>query len=333
MFADGLFERARASGAGNRGVGFAAALVLSIAVGCAPPPPTEDVRDPSPAETRSLAPASWLRPDAVDVAYGAEAGCGPGAPSHEPCLGSQTMDVYRPRGGVSRGTLVVVHGGGFIAGDKVDVGALGPFLHQTLRGWGVVVVNYRLARAAQGVNMFPTALRDVGQAVTWLRQRGGTVGLDPHRIVIAGHSAGGTLAALLGVAANAPRLEFGGLPTVDAWVSVAGILDPGAGPASRMWLAYWAGPWAPSWSAAAPATWIDRSDPPGWIVHGDSDGFVEVDNARRMVDAGLRAGHPGLSLEIVDRWSGGAPQQSGNRSHSPLGGANLAALESWLDAR
>jgi acetyl esterase/lipase len=261
------------------------------------------------------------------------AGCGAGSPTHEPCLGSQTVDVYLPRGSVSRGTLLLIHGGGFVSGDKRDLTGLGPLLHQTDRGWGVVVVNYRLARVGQGVHPFPTALQDVADAVRWVRDHGRSVGLDPARVVAAGHSAGGTLAALLGVAWNAPRAEYAGVPRVDGWVSVAGILEPSSGAMSRSWFGLWAGPWAPSWYAAAPATWIDPTDPPGWIIHGDRDRFVEPENARRMIDAARRTGSGSVSLDVVDRWHGGAAQPEAHRSHSPMGGANLAALESWLDAR
>ena len=64
-----------------------------------------------------------------------------------------------------------------------------------LAGFAVAAVNYRLS----GEVRFPAQLHDVKAAVRWLRANADDLALDGDRIVACGESAGGHLAALLGL--------------------------------------------------------------------------------------------------------------------------------------
>jgi acetyl esterase len=67
-----------------------------------------------------------------------------------------------------------------------------------------VSVDYRLAPEHQ----FPTAVHDAWDALEWLAARGGTLGIDTHRLAVAGDSAGGTLAAVCAILAKQAGLSL-----------------------------------------------------------------------------------------------------------------------------
>ncbi len=104
------------------------------------------------------------------------------------------LDVYAPRKKkLPAPVLVFIHGGNWNTGDK----RLYRFFGSRLARKGVVAVaiNYRLSPQADYAGMALDATR----AVAWVEQKISTFGGDPDRIFVAGHSAGGHLAALLAV--------------------------------------------------------------------------------------------------------------------------------------
>jgi len=63
------------------------------------------------------------------------------------------------------------------------------------RGYVTATVSYRLS----GEALYPAAIYDVKSSVRWLRTHADSYQIDSHKIVIAGASAGGQIAALVGV--------------------------------------------------------------------------------------------------------------------------------------
>ena len=199
--------------------------------------------------------------DFSDVAYGPERGCRSG--SDELCGGSQELDIYRVRAGGNRGTLVWIHGGGYVTGDKYPLGNIGNIKRQLHRGYSIVSINYRLApierlangdpvlvRAgpigwpfpqSKGENGFRLAMEDVAAALNWVQTRGPTYGLSTGTVAVMGFSAGGTMAALAGMAANSSDPVFSTLPTVDGWVAVSAPLDWDSFADGARWGALWMG--------------------------------------------------------------------------------------------
>jgi acetyl esterase len=105
--------------------------------------------------------------------------------------------VYRPETGGVHPTIVFFHGGGFVIGDldthddhcrqlAADVGAV------------VLSVDYRLAPE----HPFPAAFEDCLAATRWAAEHVGELGGDASRLVVAGDSAGGNLAAAVALAAK-----------------------------------------------------------------------------------------------------------------------------------
>lgn len=107
---------------------------------------------------------------------------------------AQTLDVFhaKPRGdGALSPVLVFIHGGWWRAQDKSDHSFLAPaFTHA---GVPVVVPNYSLAPKVS----VDTIALEVTRAIAWVWQHAASLGGDAKRIVVAGHSAGGHLAAMM----------------------------------------------------------------------------------------------------------------------------------------
>ncbi len=111
------------------------------------------------------------------------------------------LDVYRPAGPAALPAVLLVHGGGWLAGDRLMER---PFAKQlAARGYVVVPVSYRLGTPGR----FPAPVHDLKAAVRWLRAHAAEHGIDPRRIGVIGGSAGGTLALLLGASNGLPELE------------------------------------------------------------------------------------------------------------------------------
>lgn len=104
-------------------------------------------------------------------------------------------DVYRTRSGDTPSPVVIwIHGGALISGtrtwfpeDKRDL-----YLHA---GYTVVSIDYRLAPETK----LPFIIEDVRDAFTWVREQGPKLfNIDPHRLGVVGHSAGGYLTLMSG---------------------------------------------------------------------------------------------------------------------------------------
>ena len=112
----------------------------------------------------------------LDVAYGADPG--------------ETLDVFttaRPNAPV----LVFIHGGWWRSLDKRDHSFVAPAFTQA--GAMVVVPNYALCPSVT----IETIVLQMVAALVWVHKHAARYGGDPGRIVVAGHSAGGHLAAML----------------------------------------------------------------------------------------------------------------------------------------
>jgi len=107
--------------------------------------------------------------------------------------GRLRIRLYRPAGSVARllPTILYFHGGGWTIGSlEAYDGPCRFFCSRT--GCAVMAVDYRLAPE----NKFPAAVEDAVGAYRWLAGEAVGLGIDPARIVLAGDSAGGNLAAV-----------------------------------------------------------------------------------------------------------------------------------------
>ena len=108
--------------------------------------------------------------------------------------GALRADIYVPKTEESRPAVLVVHGGGWIGGNRRQLGWIARLLAK--QGFVAMAINYRLAP----MHKFPAQLDDCRDAVKWLQENAETYHIDEKRIAAWGYSAGGHLAALLAVA-------------------------------------------------------------------------------------------------------------------------------------
>jgi len=202
------------------------------------------------------------------------------------------LDIYVPgKNTVKRPVVIWFHGGGWRKGDK---NSAMDNMDETVREmiqkkYTIVSVNYRYS----STDKFPAQIQDCYQAVEFIYEHAAEYNLDRSRIAVMGFSAGGHLAALLGLSndnkindfypkAQSPRfkvkliIDYYGISDL-VTLTGPGATDPhigvtlltGASAADRPDLS----------RKASPIQYIDKNDPPCLIFHGDRDEAVSLDQS------------------------------------------------------
>jgi len=190
-----------------------------------------------------------------------------------------------------RAVIVSLHGGSWQHGDKSNLTWRSICQWFASEGFVAVSVNYRLAPEFT----FPAQLDDVQDAVRWLRDPAQVTryNIDPARIGAFGGSAGGNLAALLGVTGSgswatgarvAAVAELSGpadlrdpIPTTDSYsqdFAAVQLQYTGCATFTDCDAA----------AAASPVTQVDDSDPPFFVAHS-SEEFIPISQAQDFVRA------------------------------------------------
>ncbi|MDY7394267.1 alpha/beta hydrolase [Aureibaculum sp. 2210JD6-5] len=83
----------------------------------------------------------------------------------------QKYDIYLPKGRTSKSTkvFILVHGGGWIEGDKNDMNAFIPELQKESPNHAIVNINYRLA--SEGNSPFPMQIDDIKAIIADLKSK------------------------------------------------------------------------------------------------------------------------------------------------------------------
>ena len=201
-------------------------------------------------------------------------------------------DLYRPEGSTvpTRTAVVLVHGGGWIVGDRhMMEGIASQF---AAKGFLAVAVEYRLVREAH----WPAQLDDVTAAVRWTADNAARLGIDADRIVLAGGSAGGHLALMAAASLRAK-------PRVAAVLSLfaASELTVDPTPAKGQFnAALLLGPDANEavLRAASPLHQITADFPPVFLLHGARDWMIDPAASLRVYEKLVGLGVP-AELHIV----------------------------------
>lgn len=114
-------------------------------------------------------------------------------------LNAHHLDFYPLESNQPAPLIVWTHGGAWRGGSKDGVSAI----RMREKGWAIASVEYRLSGEAP----FPAMIHDIKAAIRYLRANAKKLNIDPNRFVIAGDSAGGHLAALVGLSNGDSYLE------------------------------------------------------------------------------------------------------------------------------
>ncbi len=221
---------------------------------------------------------------------------------------SLKLDLHFPLNAEGSCLVVWIHGGGWHKGSKNSCALKWLVEH----GYTVASISYRLTDKAT----FPAQIHDCKAAVRWLRANANKYGFSTDKIAVAGSSAGGHLAALLGTSGGVKELEgtvgdhLDQSSRVDAVIDFYGATDfvlrsktqphranekgsvvyllLGGGANEKVDLA----------KQASAVYHISKDDPPFLVFHGNKDKTVLLDQSQRIHEAYEAAGLP-IDLHVL----------------------------------
>jgi len=206
------------------------------------------------------------------------------------------MDVYyAPKDNKPLPLMINIHGGGWNHGTKEQQGG---FAFWFKNNFAVANVEYRLTPKATA----PAAIEDIRCALMYMVTHAKEFNIDVNRIVICGGSAGAHLALMAGLLQKDHRFDnncttsndFAIAAIIDQY-GIADVWDWAYGPNIRSKSATnWLGKYAKDSVFAAsvsPITYVKKTSPPTFIVHGDADPVVPYQESvtlhKKMMEAGV----------------------------------------------
>jgi acetyl esterase/lipase len=251
---------------------------------------------------------------AKDVSYGTAEGA------------ALLLDVYQPSAqGFSgkRPGVLLVHGGGWMGGDKAAYTPIGKELAD--KGYVAFAINYRLAPQFH----YPAQLDDVQRAVRWVRAHADAYNVDPNRLGALGDSAGGHLVSFLGtrdtrdnsdaaLAAYSSRVQC----VVDLYGPEDFTLPTSSGvsPQAVQILTAFFGKTrdqAPRlYRDGSPIIYVNKHSAPFLIMHGDADPLVPIDQSQRLYAALKKAGVEATFVTMPKDGHGFALPENQQKAHT-----------------
>lgn len=232
---------------------------------------------------------------------------------------AEKLDVYLPAqddGKSSRPVIVMIHGGGWVGGDKAARRELQSGVTFARAGYVAVSVEYK-----KGKGCWPTNLHDCKNAVRWVRTHAGELNADTENIGVIGGSAGGHLALMVAYTGGDKQLAPASSPypgvddSVKAVVNLYGITNlvtrqstdktgkPNGDLRGGGALTDTSRQEAPDlWKLLSPVSHVTSSTPPTFTLHGSADTTVDRDQAYEL-DRTLKTAGAESKLMVID----GAP--------------------------
>lgn len=195
------------------------------------------------------------------------------------------LELYQPSGAgvpANRPAIILIHGGGFVIGNRFNARLIGMCERLARRGYTCVSIDYRLqgddpvvgAPFAPIENLFmlsgdprsaaaAAATEDGWAAYQWLVNNASSLRVDINRVAVGGSSAGAVTALYMGYALDKTGVA---LPN-----TFAAVFD------------MWGVP-------VAPSSYIQTGDAPLLITHGDNDPTVNVSAAYTLETQSIAVG-------------------------------------------
>ena len=205
------------------------------------------------------------------------------------------LDIYKPKEQKEPYLIVWVHGGAWHSGSKEN-----PPLGLLPYGYALASVDFH----ATTEKPFPSNVHDIKAAIRFLRAKSKVYGYKSDKIIIWGASSGGHLAALIATSNGNKTLEgnLGNYPEISS--SVQACLDF-YGPTNFLTILNQSTPHGlnvrlPALAIllgkpleqstemaklASPFYQVDATDPPIFIVHGEQDNQVPINQSIELLSA------------------------------------------------
>jgi acetyl esterase len=203
---------------------------------------------------------------------------------------SLRFDAHIPDGKGPFPAVILVHGGGWVRGDRSSVEPV--FQPLSKAGFAWFSISYRLAgdvlRDPKGaITQMAAAETDVRHAVAFVKEHAAEYRVNPAKIVLLGESAGGQLAAMAalrpdpdgavqGVVAFYSPTDLATLASTSSWVP-ASVRDAIKGTFFDTLL-------MAGLTKFSPINWVNSSAPPFLMIHGTDDNLVPFAQSERFCD-------------------------------------------------
>jgi acetyl esterase/lipase len=250
----------------------------------------------------------------------------------------QIMDVYIPEGDGPFPGVVVIHGGGWTSGDTTNLAEESKLLAE--EGFVAFAVDYRKAPAFT----FPAQVEDMEATVRFIREHAEEFKVNPRHLGALGGSAGGQLAALLGVEGEGPTDEGSRVNVVVSWSGPMDFTEPpaaraasgqdrgvGRGPVRR-YIGCTPLICPQTYVEASPVTHVDPTDAPMFLANGTAES-VALSQAQSMFDALQEADVPAELVAIQGRFHSVAyeSKKPASLDGQTVFGASIAWLDEYID--
>ena len=230
---------------------------------------------------------------------------------------AEKADLYQPSGAGPFPAIVYIHGGSWRSGSKRDFHRLATDL--AAKGYFGLAIDYDLKS-----HSYPQAWQQSRDAVRFLIAHAAEYHIDPSRIVVAGASAGGELAALLAVDPTGPAGAADNAPLpVAAAVILNGVYDLCV---HAYVIKRYLSKNDAACKDASPIDHIHPGAPPFFIGHGTADHIVPFAAAQMFTDSLRRS-----NIFVANYDAPGGPHSYWAKDK--FYAANLTALESFLHAK
>lgn len=220
---------------------------------------------------------------------------------------------------IKRTAIMIIHGGGWRSGNRTQHYPLAQRLADL--DYVCVTPEYRLSTEA----LYPAAVYDLKSALRWIHANAKKYNVDTNKIAVLGFSAGGQLAALLGVTVGNSKFEgnvcnLKSSSAVNAMIDLDGTLsfvhpESGEGDDSKKTSAatYWFGYSKKEnpelWKEASPLTYVGKNTPPTLFInssiermHAGRSDFIKALNENKIYSEVKTFSDAPHSFPLFDPW-------------------------------